>query len=172
MFLPLYYAIVPVVIFVLLLYLLFHTRRRVQTYRVPKGQVVYGDMLSQAQVLTSKKYHLSGKPDKVIESKGSVIPYEFKSGTAGMSPWEPHRIQMGVYFIILQELYPDRDVSYGIIKYRNESFYVENTPELREIVLKRADTIRRTRGLTYRNHDNPNKCAACKYREICKERLI
>lgn len=172
MLVPVYYAAIPIAIFVILLYFLFRARARVQTYRVPKGQMVYGDMLSTGQILTSQKYRLSGKPDRVIESKGSVIPYEFKSGTAGDAPWEPHRIQMGVYFIILQELYPNREVSYGIIKYRNESFYVENTPELRDIVLKRAETIRRTKGLTYRSHENANKCAACKYREICKERLI
>ncbi len=172
MLVPIYFSIIPIIVFIVLLYFLIKTRKRIQTYRVPKGQVVYGDMISTGKILVSKKYLLSGKPDKVIDSRGTIIPYEFKSGNAGETPWEPHRIQMGVYFIILQEMYPEKEVGYGIIRYRNESFYVENTPELRDIVLKRAETIRRTKGVTYRSHENPRKCAACKFREICKERLI
>jgi CRISPR-associated exonuclease Cas4 len=166
------YFIIPFILAVgILIFFLLKFKKKADVYEVPKGRFVYGDLVSEGKVLVSNKYGLSGKPDRVIESKGLLIPYEFKSGSAGETPWEPHKIQMGVYFLILKELYPQKEIQYGVIRYRNRAFYVENTQELRDRVLQRTEILRRVKGVPSRNHNTPNKCAPCKYRSICRERL-
>ncbi|MHB1440211.1 MAG: CRISPR-associated protein Cas4 [Cuniculiplasma sp.] len=171
MILPIYYLIPFVAILVILFIFLIRARKRMDYYEMPRGRHVYGDMLSEGKILVSKKYRLSGKPDRVIENRDMIIPYEFKSSDIGEKPWEPHIIQMGVYFIILQEAYPEKRIEYGIIKYRNRSFYVDNTQELRDRIIVKSQILRRVKGIPNRNHDSPGRCEGCKYRSICRERL-
>ena len=171
MLLPVYFIIPFIGLLIILVFYFLKAKRRMDYYEMPKERFVYGDMKSEGKILVSKRYGLSGKPDRVIENSGQIIPYEYKSSNIGDQPWEPHIIQMGVYFIILQELYPEHMIQYGVIKYRNRSFYVNNSNELKDRVLTRAQLIRRMRGVPNRNHDNPGRCLNCKYRSICRERL-
>ena len=171
MLLPIYYIIPFIALIIILAIFFLRTRKTVDYYEIPKGRFVYGDMRSEGKILVSKKYALSGKPDRVIENSGQIVPYEYKSSNIGDQPWEPHIIQMGVYFIILQEMYPEHMIQYGVVKYRNRSFYIKNSPELKERVLTRAQLIRRIKGVPNRNHDNPETCSGCKYRSVCRERL-
>ncbi len=165
------YSIPVIAAMIILVYVFIKTKKRMDTYVFPKGMAIYGDLVSEGKILRSQKYALSGKPDRVINDINNIIPYEFKSGRAGLRPWEPHRIQMGVYFIILREMYPEKNIPFGVIKYANTNFRIENTKELRDLVIRRAEILRRTLSVPSRSHDNPNKCVACKYHDICKERL-
>lgn len=143
-------------------------------YSVPAGKDQYSDMESSGKVLRSRRFALTGKPDRIIRRKNKLVVYEFKS-TRGSKPRTGHILQMGTYFIILEEMYPDYDVDYGILKYQDHTFRIENTTRLREDVLAIADQIRASSmvpDFPVRNHSNPAKCLRCPFRESCSQSLI
>ena len=145
--------------------------RKRQVYSIPSGRAIYGDLQSEGKVLTSRRYGLTGKPDKVIRRGDEIIPYEFKS-TEADSPRTGHLLQMGVYFLILEDNSAGAIIRKGVLKYRTRAFEVRNTPELRERVLRTAQLMRATRGIPRRNHDNPGKCFRCSFKDACSQRLI
>ena len=50
--------------------------------------------------LTSRRYGLTGRVDRLIRTGGTLIPEEWKSARS-LRPW--HRAQMGVYFLLVEE---------------------------------------------------------------------
>ncbi len=146
-------------------------RKKRQVYSIPVGKAIYGDLQSEGKTLISRRYGLTGKPDRVIRKGDELIPYEFKS-TEADSPRTGHLLQMGVYFLILEDNYAGAVIKKGVLKYRTRAFEVRNTPELRERVLRTAQLMRSMRGVPRRNHDNPGKCFKCSFKEVCSQRLI
>jgi CRISPR-associated exonuclease Cas4 len=144
--------------------------RKRRTYSVPAGKKLYGDMLTKGAVLRSEKYRLSGKPDMVTRKGREIIPYEYKSGNAD-TPRSGHMLQMGAYFLILEDLYPGSRIPYGILKYRNSTFRIENTSRLKSRVLLAAGEIRAVSGIPARNHDSRVRCFRCPYKEVCSQNL-
>ncbi len=138
---------------------------------VPVGSMVYGDLHSKGTTMRSRTYGLSGKPDMVVRSGRNLIPYEYKN-TDSLKPREGHLVQMGAYFLILEDLNPGMKVPYGIIKYRNSAFRVPNSSQLRGKVLYVTQLIRNNVGEPARNHENPMKCMPCSFREMCAQSLI
>jgi CRISPR-associated exonuclease Cas4 len=172
MLVSIYYGIPALIILLLLIYFYIRGRNSGPIAEVPRGAMIYGDLLQEGKVLVSRKHFLSGKPDKIVRHGNMIIPFEYKSGVAQDSPKHTHVLQMGVYFIILTDLYNDYNISYGILQYSNKRFQIENTQELRDEVLSKAEIIRRTVGVPVRNHDRPGRCRNCPYLEICRQRLI
>lgn len=143
-------------------------------YSIPSGVEVYQDMAPGGKILRSHRYGLTGKPDKVIKKRNRLIIYEYKS-TSADKPRKGHLLQMGVYFIILEEMYPGSIVDYGILKYRDHSYRVENTQKLKEDVLIVADNMRKiasVSGYPVRNHNNPGRCFKCPFKTGCSQSLI
>ncbi len=166
----------PVVIVLLVAVLVFialavRALRTPARYSIPRGTQIYGDLLSEGRILRSTRYHLSGKPDKIVQSGRQIIPYELKS-TIADRPREGHLLQMGVYFIILEEVYPDKMIPYGIIKYGNNTFRVDNTTRIKTAVMEIANQVRGNYGIPTRNHRNNGKCYKCGFREGCVQSLI
>src|SRR6516165_4854538 len=50
--------------------------------------------------LTSWRYGLTGRVDRLIRTGGTIIAEEWKSAR-GLRPW--HRAQMGVYFLLVED---------------------------------------------------------------------
>ncbi len=143
-------------------------------YSVPRGTEIYQDMQSSGKVLRSHRYGLTGKPDKVIRKRNRIVVYEYKSGSAER-PKRGHLLQMGAYFIILEETYPEYIVDYGILKYRDHTYRIENSQKLRDDVLKTAHMMRNiasVNGYPARNHSNPGKCFKCPFKSGCSQSLI
>ncbi len=138
---------------------------------MPSGKQIYGDLQSSGQILVSRRYGISGKPDAVVRKGNTVIPYEFKSSD-NTSPREGHIMQMGAYFVILEEEFQGYRVPYGILKYRNETFRIDNTVELRTRIVYTVDKMRNDYGPPQRNHDNPRRCAACAFSTRCDQTLL
>lgn len=164
------YAIL-VFLIALLLYLSLVFSRSKKKYAFPQGETVYGDLKAEGRILRSRTHGLSGKPDKVVQNKNLIIPYEYKSTNASR-PREGHMLQMAAYFLILEENYPDNEVKYGVLKYKNYAFRIENSDSLKRELFMVMKQIRSGTGMPERNHNNRGRCAFCSFRETCLKKLI
>lgn len=143
-------------------------------YSVPRGTEVYQDMQNSGKVLRSHRWGLTGKPDKIIKKRNRLVVYEYKSSRAE-KPRRGHILQMGAYFLILEEVYPQYVMDYGILKYRDHTYRIENSQKLRDDVLKAADMMRNiasVEGYPVRNHSNPGRCFKCPFKSNCSQSLI
>jgi CRISPR-associated exonuclease Cas4 len=156
---------------IVILVLIVAANRKKKSFSVPRGKKIYGDMLTKGKVLKSERYFITGKPDLITRKGRLIVPYEYKSGNAS-EPRTGHLLQMGAYFIILGDMYPESVIKYGILKYGNSTFRVENTHGLRNRVLSIADEIRANSGIPSRNHDNRGRCFRCPYKDVCSQNLI
>lgn len=164
------YAILALLI-ILSTVLLIHFSRSKKSFAMPQGTKIYGDLMAEGKIMRSHSFGLSGKPDKVVKNGHKVIPYEYKS-TDAKTPREGHMLQMAAYFVILEENFPEDKVEYGVLKYRNYAFRIENSPRLRGELFRIMDQMRGNLGEPERNHNSPRRCVYCSFREICPQKLI
>jgi CRISPR/Cas system-associated exonuclease Cas4 (RecB family) len=119
--------------------------------------------------LTSTRLGLTGRPDRLIKSNGTIIVEEWKSAR-GLRPW--HRAQMGVYFLLVEEELRVRP-AYGVIVCGDGTRHrVENTADLRALVLDLAGRIRAARATVTRPipvNPRPGQCRPCGMREHCTQ---
>lgn len=152
-------------------YLVSHLKKKEKEYAIPKGKEVYDDLSTKGKILRSMNYGLSGKPDMVMRKGRTLIPYEYKT-TDAKTPRDGHIFQMVAYFLILEDLYPNMDIPYGVLKYRNEAFRIENIEENKERLLRVVDRMRFEAGEPMRNHSSSGRCFKCSYNEICGQKLF
>ena len=119
------------------------------------------------QTLVSRRHGLVGRPDRLIREAGSIIPEEWKSSFRPR-PW--HRVQLGVYFLLVEEHHGIRP-PYGYIVCGDGSRHrVENDDALRAFVLDLAGQIRTARrnvGRPIPVHPKPGRCRPCGLKEHC-----
>jgi len=155
--------------------ILSHRVRRMSG--LPQGQVIYADTPSDAgEVLVSMRYGLSGKPDYLLEEgRNSLIPVEIKSGFAprGGQPHRSHLLQLAVYFLLVEDVL-QQQAPYGLIRYRDRTLEIANTPHLREELIDLVERMRQQLSLreVRRSHNQRSRCAGCSLAEFCDERLI
>ena len=145
---------------------------------LPRGRVIYSDTRGWGAVdkpLFSPAYRLVGKPDYLVrQGRGRApIPVEVKSAPAlGAEPRDGHILQLAAYCLLV-EVTTGRQPAYGIIKYADRAFSIENGDGLRSRVLDVLDEMRGavTEGGASRTHDEARRCAMCGYRHACDERL-
>ena len=143
---------------------------------LPQGQVVYSDTSHWQRAerpLFSRQHQLAGKPDYVVREGRTLIPVEVKSSRAPASgPRQGHVLQLAAYCLLVQETEGTRP-AYGLIRYADQTFRVDNTPELARALLSTLDAMRRdmARGKSRRSHKDPARCRRCGVRAACKERL-
>ncbi|MDD3626871.1 MAG: PD-(D/E)XK nuclease family protein [bacterium] len=157
--------IVIVCVWVLIIYFIF---RRIF------GKKVYGQYSDEILKYETDDFILTGKPDRVLEKFGNLIIYEYKSGKTPKKPYEDHVIQLGAYFILFEETNKKRP-DFGIIKYNEKEFRIENTDELKNKVLNLIqDYLKQTSHPEFirRNHNNYGKCHHCRFRSECKQSLV
>ncbi len=166
-----FWLVLLLLILLVLLYAGGKLRKKEKSYAIPKGKEVYEDLETKGKILRSYRYGLSGKPDMIKRKGNMLIPYEYKTTDANI-PRDGHIYQMVAYFIILADLYPHLEIPYGVLKYKNQAFRVDNIPENRNRLLRIMDEMRSTRMEPERNHSNSGRCFKCSYNEICQQKLI
>ncbi len=122
--------------------------------------------------LTSRRLGLTGRPDRIVRTGGTVVIEEWKSART-VRPH--HRAQMGVYFLLAEEEFGVRP-AYGVIVAGDGTRHrVENSEELRAWVLTLAGRIRAARADVTRPipvDPAPGQCRACGQRENCGQRRL
>ena len=149
-----------------------HTRLRTG---LPSGRVVYadtGDWRPAEAPFFSNTYGLTGKPDYLVETRGSLIPVEVKSSTAPPQPYPSHVLQLAAYCLLVEDT-EGKAPAYGLIKYADTLFEVDYNAPLRRELLSLLDTMRHARHRQVpRSHDEPRRCAGCGYRQECDQSLV
>lgn len=149
-------------------------RLRAQT-GLPQGQVIYADTGAWNRCekpLFSRRYLLTGKPDYLVDDGRTKIPVEVKSTVCPPSPYRSHVLQLAAYCLLVEEEF-EQPPPYGIIKYRDQTYAVEYTAQLRAELLGVLDEMRQYLAAddVAPSHANPNRCQSCGYRDECGERL-
>lgn len=110
------------------LWLMLTGRAMRQRRGLGEGQTVALDNVT----LTSERYGLTGRPDRLIRESGTVIPEEWKSS---LSVWPNHRAQLGVYFLLIEDQLGVTP-SHGFMVCGNGTRHrIDNSEELRAWVL-------------------------------------
>ncbi len=122
--------------------------------------------------LTSVRLGLTGRPDRLIKTGGTILVEEWKTARV-LRPW--HRAQLGVYFLLVEEelrLRPTHGILVGGDGTRHR---VENTAELRAWVLRVAGQIRAARSrvaLPLAVAPRPGQCRPCGMQGHCTQRRL
>ena len=126
---------------------------------------------SDSLTLVSKQYHLSGRPDRIVQVGAAYIPEEKKSGTR---LYESYRLQLGVYLLLVEEHYGVHP-PYGVVVLGDgQRVQIDNTPALRQQVVRMAEQIRQHRAILaqpLRPTATPAQCRVCSQRAYCHQRL-
>lgn len=97
------------------------------------------------KLLYAAKYELQGKPDYVFQSPflKKIVPVELKSGSIGEEELPHHGdlLQLGAYFLLLEEVYGQRP-PFGRIVYQDYMFEIKNTAKIRNEVLMTMKEMR------------------------------
>lgn len=137
-----------------------------------QGELAYSDLDKPGETLRSEKYSLSGRPDYIVRRGDRYIPVEVKTGRTPEAPHDSHVMQLGVYCLLVEEVYGQRP-SQGVLQYPERTFEVPFTDQFRDQVLETTLRMRLSdmTGVVHRNHERPGKCRGCSRRELCPERL-
>jgi CRISPR-associated exonuclease Cas4 len=152
------------------------SRRARHEAGLPAGQVIYSDTSRWQRAerpLFSRRHQLAGKPDYVVREGRAIIPVEVKSSRApATGPRPGHVLQLAAYCLLIEETERTRP-TFGLIQYADQTFRVDNTPELARALLSTLNAMRRDmgRGESRRSHHDPARCRRCGVRAACDERL-
>jgi len=143
---------------------------------LPTGRIRSSDMNGRSgnsDLLYAHDIHLLGKPDYLVETADSgLVPVEVKSRRAPAQPYESHILQLAAYCYLVEQNYGERPF-YGILQYKDRSFAIDYTDDLREDLLDiiadmRADMFA---GELNRDHNDWQRCTRCGFRQDCVQRL-
>ncbi len=165
-------ALLLILLGVLLLWLA--RRLRVRS-GLPRGRVIAADVGAWQRLdrpLFSRRHRLTGRPDYIVADGADLIPVEVKSARAPAHPRPSHVLQLAAYCLLVAET-SGRRPPYGILRYADRTFQIPYTPELEEQLLAILDDMRDDLLAedAPRRHNDPRRCAACGYREVCDEAL-
>ncbi|MBS3165282.1 Dna2/Cas4 domain-containing protein [Candidatus Woesearchaeota archaeon] len=120
-------------------------------------------------LLRSERLRLIGKVDEVRKEGDAAIAVQKKTGRAPrQGVWPQHRVQMGAYLLLLEELHPGTEPE-GVIRYARAERRVTLNPFLRYEVLEtrdRALQVLQQRTLPPRI-DDEKRCRACSLFSLC-----
>jgi CRISPR-associated exonuclease Cas4 len=155
--------------------LLWLARRARARTGLPPGRVVAADVGAWRRPdrpLFSHRHLLTGRPDYVVADGPDLIPVEVKSARGPARPYDSHVLQLAAYCLLVAET-SGRRPPYGILHYADRTVEIPYTRELEEELLAVLEEMREdlAAGDGPRNHDDPRRCAACGYREVCEEAL-
>jgi CRISPR-associated exonuclease Cas4 len=154
--------------------LVWLSQRRLARLGIPQGRVISIDTLDlkqPARALYDSIYHLTGRPDYLVERDGMTIPVEVKSGRAPARPWPGQVLQLAAYCRLVHATTGNRPM-YGILKYADRSFAVDYDDSLEMSLRNTLAEMRRSEGRELpRSHHSPARCRGCGYRQRCDQRL-
>jgi CRISPR-associated exonuclease Cas4 len=120
-------------------------------------------------LLSSERLKLVGRPDRIVRRGRTLIPEEWKSASRVS---DGHRLQLGAYFLLLEEEYGVRPPFGVIVLGDGTRARVRNTDKLRARVLSIAERIREHRRLMHGEipvRAIAAKCRACGQRGNCSQ---
>lgn len=122
--------------------------------------------------LENKNFNLKGKVDKIELSDSHYYPIEVKSGEPPVKGvWESDAIQIAAYAALIQEEFK-KEVSVGFVDYTQigERRTVVIDAGLKQRLSNILDDIQSLleQGYTPPIVQNPLKCRACDYRDLCE----
>jgi len=143
---------------------------------LPSGRLIYVDTDNEwhppEKPLYTAAHNLTGKPDYLVETSAGIIPVEVKSSTAPAVPYLGHILQLAAYCLLVEET-TGQTPPHGWLQYADALFEVDFTPDLRRELLDTMAAMRQARQAdnVARDHQQPNKCRACGFFEICDDAL-
>ena len=144
----------------------------------PHGDsILYSDAdhrtVRQARVLRAAGLGLSAKPDYVYREHGELLVEEVKSAAIRGAPYAHHVVQLGVELLVVEEAYRRRPVG-GRLSYRNCTFTIANSEDLRDQVLSLLRRYRHVSGGTEAAAPTPDawKCRTCPVQLLCTGRML
>jgi CRISPR-associated exonuclease Cas4 len=122
--------------------------------------------------LENKEFNLKGKVDKIELSDGYYYPIEVKSGKPPVKGvWESDAIQIAAYAMLIQEEFK-KEVSVGFVDYLQigERRTVVVDAQLQQKLFQVMEEIQSLleEGYTPQLAQNPTKCSACEYTDLCE----
>jgi CRISPR-associated exonuclease Cas4 len=141
-------------------------------YNIEKCGIDYVDFGKSSSLLVSKKYGLNGKPDYIITDKeGRHMPVEVKTGEKPRYPYFSHIVQIGVYSLLVEDLYGQ--CPGGYLRYGDKMFFIRLNEKLRKTIKENRSNLLKglQKGSMHRNHTRKGKCKNCSMRENCPEKL-
>lgn len=164
-------------LFVFLLAILFfwQSSRQRRQAGLPGGRLIYTDTRAWGEVekpLFDNALGLTGKPDYLVETNGTIIPVEVKSGRTPEAPYDSHIFQVAAYCLLVERTFGKRP-PYGIIHYPGRDFAVDYTPALESALLDELAEMRRDEMRTNvgRSHEDAARCRKCGFRKVCDQSL-
>jgi CRISPR-associated exonuclease Cas4 len=133
---------------------------------VGRGRVISRDDV----LLVSRRYGLTGRPDRIVQVGRHYIPEEKKPG---LKVYDSYRAQLGVYLLLVEEHYGVRP-PYGVLVLGDgRRVKIAHSEALRGWVLAMAERIRQHRqqlGVALPPPPNPRHCLGCGQRSHCAVR--
>ncbi len=151
-----------------------HTKHATQTrthHHIPQGKITYTDLNKPNKPLYSRRYHLAGKPDYIIQTPDGIIPVEYKSG-AHTTPKKNHILQLAAYCHLIEE-HTRTFVPYGMLVYDQQNHKIPFNPQLRfelETTIKEMQKSHHHNTIQL-NHNEPHKCKHCSIQQYCTLKL-
>ncbi len=144
---------------------------------VANVSVVYSDSGAWepvAEPLFSARYGLTGKPDYVLQTRAGLIPVELKPLRRATQPYESDIMQLAAYCLLLEEAWNETP-PYGLLRYKEKTFRIEWTYELRTELLGLLDEMRELvaypdtddNPLPEPQHDMTVRCHSCGFHYVC-----
>lgn len=122
--------------------------------------------------LTSQRLGLTGRPDRMVKTGGTIIPEEWKKAR---NPGRWHVAQLGVYFLLIEDQLKVQPPHGFIVCGDGSRHRIENTPELRAWVLEVAAMMRGARANPREPisvQSGPWQCRRCGQRENCGQARV
>ena len=137
---------------------------------LPRGAIRYSDTgEGRPPVLFSERLGLSGRPDYLVERGRHLIPVEVKSARAPARPYRSHLLQLIAYCLLVEDEYGRRP-PYGLIRYADRHFRIQNETKWRREVVEMLDEMRgqlEQSDAPAELEDDP-RCRRCAYRDACE----
>lgn len=148
------------------------SRRRRAELGLPEGRIVRADMGAWRRCeapLYAARYRLAGRPDYLVHTRQGPVPVEVKPGRRAAAPYTGDVLQLGAYLLLVEEETGHRP-PYGLLRYREQTFEIANTPALQKQVIACLEDMRALRQggqAPAPQHAEPQRCARCGQREHC-----
>ena len=164
------------VVFLLAVLVWFRAHQELARRGIPEGCIVAQDAGGQHQVhrpFRSIHCGLVGKPDYLIETRDGPVPVEIKSSNSPrVGPRDSDVAQLTAYCVLVEEV-TGTAPPHGIVEYSDRHWRIEYTPQARRELLQVVNDIRESQdwGSIHRSHNEPARCRACGFRNVCEERI-
>ena len=169
-------ALLVAVVFLLAVLVWFSANQKLARSGIPEGRIVSQDAGRGHKVhrpLVSLRYGLVGKPDYLIETRHGFVPVEIKSRNSPRAgPSDSDLAQLTAYCVLVEEVTGSAP-PHGIVKYADRQWRIDYIPRAHGDVLQVIEKIRESRQSQpiHRSHNQPARCRACGFKNVCDERI-